>query len=283
MKITETVFDGLAALDCRTERLHLILVTEVGPRIAWLSFDGGEENLLFWKKDSCTSGEWTLYGGHRVWLTRPLADESQDTYAGDNEPCAVSMGEDWVRAVAPAHPFTKLERGLRIEEQPGACVKVTGFVRNAGSLIYSGGVWTPTCIDPTDRELRIPLGEDDVTWDVVKVVIPRIFAGNEVRLDDEQVTFEGRDLVVRSRGHVTKRCAAAPKGRVEMICPRQKIRFCKTAVWHRDGRYPLDGCNVALFVGENNWMGELETYGRERSIHPGETLEHTETWTLERL
>ena len=116
--------------------------------------------------------------------------------------------------------------------------------------------------------------------DLVKVVIPRVFAGNTLALDDPQVCFEGGDLVMRPAGKVCKRCAWAPQGRVELRWPERGLTFAKTVQVQPFGRYPLDGCNVAVFAGEGNWMAELETYGPEQPILPGQTVEHTEIWEL---
>lgn len=278
MAWSKTLFDGLEAWEIEWGKWRMAVVSQCGPRIAFL---GGEENLLYWHKDGVTRGEWRLRGGHRVWLTRPMADESEDTYLSDNQPCRVETRGNSITLTAPAHPVSRLERGLRIEAIAEGRFCVTSFVRNAGDLIYSGGVWAPTCVSPEGGVMRIPLGEDGATWDVVKVIIPRVFAGNVSRLDDPQVTFEGSDLVVRPMGHVCKRCVWAPKGMVEMNWPQKGIRFRKTAQAERFGRYPLDGCNLAVFVGENNWMAELETYGPEQAILPGQTVEHGELWELD--
>jgi len=170
---------------------------------------------------------------------------------------------------------------MKIECLSEKAFRVTNFVRNAGDLIYSCGVWSPTCIRPEGKELRIPLGEDDVTWDLIKIVIPRVFAGNTLLLDDPQVTFENRDLVVRPSGQVTKRCVSAPKGEIRMIWAEKGIAFTKRSVYQRDARYPLDGCNLAVFVGQDNWMAEMESFGKEQPVIPGQVIDNVETWELE--
>ena len=69
----KTRFEGLEALTFVRGRWRITAVCEMGPRIAFL---GGGENLLYWQKDGMVRGDWKLMGGHRVWLTRPMADES---------------------------------------------------------------------------------------------------------------------------------------------------------------------------------------------------------------
>lgn len=280
MQCNPTVFDGLKAYEIVDEKWRMVVVTGCGPRIAFLGKTGGE-NILYWQKDGVIRDEYRLMGGHRVWLTRPMADESEDTYLSDNAPCRVEFLPNGLVATAPAHPFSRLERGMKIEWLGEGDYKVTNFVKNTGTLIYSGGVWSPTCIRPDGKVIEIPLGEDDVTWDIVKIVVPRVFAGNEVRLDDPQVTFEGNTMVVTPMGEVCKRCVKAPKGRVSMRWDEQGIRFTKHAPYVRHAGYPLGGCNLAVFVGKDNWMAELESFGAEQEIMPNQTIENTEYWRLE--
>jgi len=249
----------------------------VGPRIAWFGKPDGE-NLLYWKKDDMIRGDWKLYGGHRVWITRPLADESEDTYLSDNAPCELIIDGTMVRATAPAHPVNQLTKAMELEIMEGGSLRVTNFIKNDGALIYSGGVWSPTCVVPDARKLRVPLGKDDSTWDVVKVIIPRVFAGNVSSLEDDQAVFEGNDLVVTPKGRVLKRVLLAPKGRVMLECG--DYVFEKYSPYNPLYAYPFVGCNLAVFVGANNFMAELETYGAETEIIPGQTIENTEYWKL---
>lgn len=281
MQIKEVMFDGLPATEIATECWRMIVISQFGPRIAFLGRGGEEENLLYWDQSRPPREEWHLRGGHRVWLTRPYADESEDTYLSDNEPCRVEKLENGLRVTAPPHPMTKLERGMEIRVQDENTFLVTNFIRNTGDFIYSGGVWSPTCICPDGCEIHIPLGEPDSTWDLVKIVIPRKFAGNTVLIQDPQVTCTEEEMVICPQGIVTKRCVCAPQGAIAAYWPNKKIRLTKKVSYVRDGRYPLDGCNIAAFVGASNWMAEIETYGIERSLRPGETMGHEEQWILE--
>jgi len=69
--------------------------------------------------------------------------------------------ENGLVVTAPAHPVYKLERGMKIECLTEKTFRITNIVRNAGDLIYSGGVWSLACSRPEGKVLRIPLGEDD--------------------------------------------------------------------------------------------------------------------------
>jgi len=275
--IQEILFDGLHALEICTASIRAVLVYDVGPRIAFFGKRDGE-NLLYWQKDGVNRDNWRLYGGHRVWLTRPMADESEDTYIPDNDRCEVAFNDTLATAVSPANGVNRLERGMEVTIVSENTLRVRNFVRNRGGLIYSGGVWSPTCVVPTGRKLRIPLGQDNVTWDIVRIVIPRIFAGNQTMLEDDSVEFVGNDLIVTPKGRVLKRCCGAPQGKVQLLCG--DFMFEKYAPFEKRNRYPFEGCNVACFVGKDNFMAELETFGGESEIVPGGAIENTEFWSI---
>jgi hypothetical protein len=276
--ITKTQFDGLEAVEIVTDQVRAILIHEIGPRIAFLGKPSGE-NLLYWDKEAVSRGDWKLRGGHRVWMTRPYADESVDTYIADNERCKLAILDGCVTATAPVNPVNAMERGMEISVLQDGSLQVTNSITNKGDLIYSGGVWSPTCVVPDGKRLRIPLGaEEHVSWDVVRIVAPLVFAGNTSVLEDDQCCFAGNDLVVEPKGTVFKRACSARKGKVILECGG--YNFEKYSPYNKLFRYPFEGCNTAVFVGKDNWMAELETFGGESEILPGDTIKNTEFWSL---
>ncbi|MCT4606551.1 MAG: hypothetical protein N4A64_10690 [Marinisporobacter sp.] len=280
MHIKETLFDGIKSIEITTRKIRMVITTQCGPRIAFFGTVEGE-NLLYWDKNGLSYGKWKLYGGHRVWITRPGADESEDAYMEDNEVCHVKIRENGVRITSPAHYMMKIERGMDIEVVHEDELQVTNFIKNAGCMLYSGGVWSPTCIDPKDGKIfGIPLGDDSLSWDIVKIIIPRKFAGNIVSIDDPQITYNNQYMIVHPKGIVTKRAVYAPQGKIAMTWPKENISFIKHSICKRDGNYPLGGCNIAIFVGKNNFMVEMETFGEEQKILPGETIKNIENWKL---
>lgn len=275
--IEKIIFDGLKAVEIKTSRVKIIVVYEIGPRIAFLQYKNNE-NILFWNKELEGRGEWKIYGGHRVWVTRPMADESEDTYRPDNKMCNLEIHNRSVRIIAPKDEITELEKGIEIEIIDENTFKVTNFVKNVGDLIYSCGVWSPTCVNPNGKKIIIPLGEKNSTWDIVKVVTPLKFAGNEISMQDEQIKYKNNDLVLYPQNKVTKRVALAKQGKVQLDCG--KYIFEKCSPYNSNYRYPFEGCNVAIFNGKDNWMAELETFGNEVSLAPNQTNVNVEFWKI---
>lgn len=279
MKVKNILFDGLEAIEILTASIQMIIITSMGPRIAFWG-KPGEDNLLYWQNNSIGRGNWLLLGGHRVWVTRPGADESEDTYAEDNKACEVIETELGIKVNGGVHPTYKIQRGLEIQHVNENTLKVISFLTNEGPMLYSGGVWAPTCIDPSGgKEFGIILGNRELSWDLVKIVIPRTFAGHSSRINDDQITFTEDFMILRPKGVESKRMVMAPHGIIAMTWPNKNLSFIKKSPFNPQGNYPL-GCNLAFYVGPDNFMVEMETYGSEQTVLPGETIANHETWQL---
>lgn len=279
MKLKNIQFDGLEAIEISTTSVKMIIVTSMGPRIAFWG-KPEEDNLLYWQKNCIGRENWLLLGGHRVWITRPGADESEDAYAEDNEPCEILETEQGVRVIGGGHPRYKTQRGIEIQQVNENTLKVISFLTNQGPMLYSGGVWAPTCINPSGgKEFGIILGNRELSWDLVKIVIPRTFAGHTSNVNDDQITYTNDFLILRPKGVESKRMVMAPHGIIAMSWPSKNLSFMKKSPFNPQGSYPL-GCNLALYVGPDNFMVEMETYGAEQTLLPGETIANHETWRL---
>ncbi len=271
--------EGLNALEILTAQVRMIVVTELGPRIAWLSSLDGE-NLLYWNANDLGRQGWRLLGGHRVWTSRPMADESEDAYAADNLPCDASESDGVVTVTGALHPFLRTRRGVQIRALDDRTFEVTSFVRNEGPMLYSAGVWCLTCVAPRPGvTFGVPLGDRRLGWDLVKLVIPRTWADHTSHVNDSQIRLEEEFMIVEPQGIETKRMLWAPWGTVAMTWPQRGLSFVKRTHSDPTGQYPL-GCNLALYVGPGNFMVEMETYGAERTLLPGETACNVETWQL---
>jgi hypothetical protein len=278
--ITETTFEGTAAIELRTPALRLIAVSAVGPRIAFFGRPGGE-NLLLWRPGEFRRGAWDLLGGHRIWVTRPLADEAEETYLVDGAPCDVAVAADGFTLTSAIDAATRTRRGFTVRALDDDRLLVEGFVTNVGPMLYSGGVWGLTCTVPrAGTRYAVPLG-DGSAWDAFPLVLFRTWAGGQGGggFADPQFRVTDDLLVLSPSGVENKRMLAAPRGIVAMSDPARGVTFAKLTEYVRGGAYPL-GANVAFYVGPGNFMVEMETMGPEATLKPGETLRHVETWLL---
>jgi hypothetical protein len=279
MEINNILMDGLQALELLTRSVRMVVVTELGPRIAFLG-KPGSDNLFYWKNDAIGREGWRLLGGHRVWITRPGADESEDAYAVDNDLCSVEVENETINVCSAIHPVHKTRHGFKIRCSSDDTFQVTSYITNIGPMLYSGGVWAATCINPAGgKQFVIPLGDRRLSWDLVKIVIPRTFASHTSPIHDDQFSYSEDFVVISPNGIESKRMIMAPQGIIAMTWPQNNLSFLKQADYNPNGQYPM-GCNLAFFIGPDNYMVEMETFGEEQTILPGTSIEHTETWRL---
>jgi hypothetical protein len=226
-KIADTVFEGLSAVEIATEALVCTIVTCCGPRIARLARPGGR-NLLLWKPATYTRGEWDLRGGHRVWATRPLADENEDTYATDNLPCTVERIPDGVRVLGGENPVSRIRRGFEVTVTGPDSLRVDNILRNTGDMLYSGGVWALTCSVPAaGTRYVIPIG-DGSSWDAFRMVYFRTWAGHgQGGFADDQIRVLPDRVLITPAGVENKRMVESAAGILAMSDPGEGLTFVK--------------------------------------------------------
>jgi hypothetical protein len=280
LSIQATEFDGLEAIEILTSKARLIIVTALGPRIAWFGTRKGR-NLLFWDyARKYKRGAWQLLGGHRVWAQRPLGDESEETYADDNGPCRVRIGARGVEVAGQAHPVFKIAKTIAVKVLADDTLSIDSRLTNASEMIWSGGVWSLTCTLPkASTRYGIPLGQGG-EWDMFVVGYPKRWGGGQTaRVDDSAVRMTEDCMIVTGKGRISKRMVQAPQGVIGMTDPAEKISFIKHCEYAPGAMYPM-GCNVAFYVGKNNFMVEMEFMGGCQSVLPGQTISLRETWML---
>ena len=278
MSISEVGFDGLKAIELTTDKLRLVAVTEVGPRIAFFGRAGGE-NLLFWQPGKFTRKGWDLYGGHRVWVTRPEADETEETYAPDNEPAEVEILDNGFRITGADAPFNCIRRGATVRVLSDDRLEVDNFVTNTGDMLFSGGVWALTCTVPKEgTRYAFPIGEGG-SWDRFNLVMFRAWGGLDAGYADPQISFTKDLMLIDPQGRQNKRMLQCHAGICAMSDPTRGLTFAKKVDYDPAGRYPL-GTNMAIYIGPDNFTVEMETMGAEKTLKPGESAHNVETWLL---
>jgi hypothetical protein len=284
MKAKTTVrritFEGLDAIELRTTDLRVVAITAKGPRIAFWGRPGGQ-NLLLWAPGKYHRGRWDLMGGHRLWVARPGADEAEETYATDNQPCTVKVSANGFTVTGALDAVQMIRRGFTVTTTADGRITLDHFLQNESDMLWSGGLWALTCTVPSKKSTyTVPLG-DGSTWDYATIVAFRTWGGGHggVGFDDPQFGCTTDALVLKPSGRENKRMIKADAGLIAWHDPVQKLLFVKHAGYVPEGNYPL-GTNLALYVGPKNFMVEMETMGACATLKPGQVLKHHETWLL---
>lgn len=271
--------EGHAAVELTTDALRVVAVYSRGPRLAHLSRVDGT-NLLLWAPGQYRRNTWDLMGGHRCWLARPGADESEETYFPDNRPCAVEFGEShFVVSTAP-DPCSRIVRGLRVECVGSERLRVVHFARNESDMLWSGALWGLTCTVPNKKtDYIVPLA-DGSTWDTATMTFFKRWGGTHTgSYDDPQFKMTADSVLVRAQGRENKRAFRTAAGVIALHDRSRDVLFAKCAR-HEPGRpSPIDS-NVAVYTGPDAFMVEMETMGPFATLRPGETLQHVEEWFL---
>ena len=273
-------FEGLDAIELRTPALRLVAITGRGPRLAFWGRPNGA-NLLYWAPGKHRRGNWDMLGGHRLWTTRPGADEAEETYAVDNLPCEVETHARSFTLTGGIDPVLRIQRGFKVTLLESDCIAIDHFVRNESDMLWSGGLWAITCTAPAqDARYLVPLG-DGSSWDTATIVAFRTWGGGHggVGFDDPQFQFTKDSFVLHPSGRENKRMLRADAGIIALHDPTQRLVFAKQAEYQPAGNYPL-GTNLAVYVGPGNFMVEMESMGPTVTLKPGQVLAHRETWVL---
>jgi hypothetical protein len=283
MQIQNTTFDKLAAVEIKTARARMVIVTEIGPRVAHFSAIKGKtesRNLMFWDAPrKYRRGDWLLRGGHRIWGTRPLADETEECYAADNAPCKVRVSKRGVTVTGPKMDAYGVQKSLTVKVLDDATFEVESALTNLGDMLWSGGAWALTATLPIKGcTYGIPLG-DGTAWDLFALVVAKSWGGHTTLVNDPQLRLTEHNLIFTPGGREFKRMVQAPQGIIGMTDAAEKLSFLKQSAYDASARYSLN-CNLAIYNGPGNFMTEMETLGAERTLRPRETARIVETWGL---
>ena len=278
--IKETEFDGLKGVEILTSKARMIIITEMGPRIAWFGTKAGR-NLLFWDTPrKYNRGKWRLMGGHRVWAMRPLGDEAEETYADDNGACSVRVTARGVEVRGAAHPVFRTAASISVKVLADDTFIVDNRITNVSEMVWSGGVWGLTCTLPKpDTRYGIPLGREG-EWDIFLIGYPKRWAGAQhAKVVDPAVKLTEHCMLVTPKGPISKRMVQAPQGVIGMTDPGEKVSFLKHSEYADGASYPM-GCNVAFYSGLKKFMLEMEFMGPSQTVLPGASVTARETWML---
>ena len=278
--LKKTVFDGLKAIELRTKKLKLIAVYGAGPRIAFLGKHSGD-NIFFWDyKHKYNRSKWFLRGGHRVWIARPGADESEETYKPDNSEGTLKLLDNGFSITSPVDTSNFISRGFSVRALSDIKLEIENFITNTGDMLYSASIWGLTCTLPSEKTKYAFSVGDGSGWDCFNLVLFNKWAGHGAGgFNDPQFSFSKDLMIVSPLGVENKRMLLSHKGISAMDDPIKDFTFIKKNTFESCGHYPM-GSNQAVYIGPKNFMVEMETMSAESTIKPGETKCCKETWIL---
>jgi hypothetical protein len=259
--------------------IDLIVTGDVGPRVIWLGFAGGQNLFKNYPEQMGRSEEadWMIRGGARVWIA---PEDRKATYALDNRPVGIDVEDGALTATAPVEETVGVQKQMIVRMAASAArVEIVYRIRNAGLLHTEFAVWAPSVMAPGGVGITgfPPRGSHA---DILAPTNPLVMWAY-TDLSDKRWTFTKKYLLLQQDaaaggpqklGHFNPKTWGAYLLNGELF-----IKRCDAAPGQP---YPDYGCSFQIFT--NREMLELETMGPLRRVAPDEWVEHVEHWSLHR-
>jgi hypothetical protein len=277
MKIEKTNFGGWAnCLRVANDHAELIVTLDVGPRIiSYQHLPGGKNVLKTNPEELGKSGESAFVGrgGHRLWL----GPEDERSYFPDNGPVTHELLPNGVRlenaAVAPWH----IKKTLTVTmAEDSSLVKVEHRATNEGPAPVTLATWGVTMMDAGGLEIipRQPLGQHprDLLPNRLQVLWPYTDTA------DERWRWGREFITLRQTAHSSPTKLGMRYVMKWVGYLNRSVLFIKLIEFEDGAQYPDFGCNFETF--SNAHMLEIETLSPLRTLAPGESVGHSESWRV---
>ena len=262
-------------------KLEALVTVDIGPRIIFFGFIGGI-NIMNDEKDAFApvNGEafdkyyykgaaWNNYGGHRMWLS---PESMPKTYYPDCKPVAYRITDKGAIFI----PEPQKENGVAHEMELVLedSLIIHHRVTNISEETQQFAIWALTVAARGGIEI-MPMNTNDTGLLANRIISVWPYTD----LHDERLYLGEKYVTLRQ----------TPKERPFKLgfdnmsgCVYYVLGdtvFCKKyAANHPDGRYPDGGVSCETYTC--SLFTEVETLGELKDVKPGETIEHSELWSL---
>ena len=127
--------------------IELIVTGDVGPRVIYYGFAGGQNVFKNFEDQMEKSGEdaWTIRGGSRIWIG---PEDRKASYAPDNAPVEIEI-EMAHSLTAPVEDPVRVQKQMVIQVAgQGSAVEIRHRIRNAGLMPTEFAAWILTVMAP---------------------------------------------------------------------------------------------------------------------------------------
>jgi len=255
---------------------EVIVSTDVGPRVMRYALTGGDNVLAELPDLSVPTalGNWNPRGGHRLWVAPEIMPGS---YAPDDNPLEFEAQSDLSVRLKQSVDAAGFEKQMTVTLEPsGSGVTVHHRIINRSSFGVEVAPWALTIV--RSGTILLPqepyASHDDVLlparalilWPFTDLSDPRfIFGPRFIRLRADPDLLEPQKIgAMNKQGYLAHHSSGT--------------LFIKRFDFLEGQRYPDFGSNCEAYVA--GAFQEVESLGPLGIILPGESLEHTERWTL---
>lgn len=259
----------------------MLITVDIGPRIIFYGFDNGE-NIFFEDIDDTINrdsdyiktnlkgkGIWHIYGGHRIWKS----PEYEDSYYPDNSPVKVLELSNGVSFVSDTEITTGLQKILNIYMDDNGNATIDHIFLNQGKHTTPKiALWTLSVMDK-GAKAEIPLS----TKDTGLLANRNLVLWSYTDINDKRLSIQNDKITV------SQSCDAETALKIGTYVDKQVKVNIKGMIFTKDfdrkgGDYADFHCNVECYT--NKHMLEIESLSNLQSLEIGQSLMHTEHWTL---
>ena len=258
----------------------MLVTVDVGPRVIYYGFDGGEnifyedlEDLInkggeFFDTNLPGKGIWHIYGGHRLWK----CPEYLDTYYPDNAPVQVVEKGDSVTFVSEVEITTGLQKSIEItmDEMGNATLKHK-FVNKGKDVTTPIALWALSVMDK-GAKAYIPISTEDTG------LLPNrnISLWSYTDLKDDRLCIRNEAITLQYKNVKQPiKIGTFACGPISVDIKGMKFTL---EIDSPEGEYGDNNCNVESYT--NDIMLEIETLSPIKSLAVGEEAVHIEKWSL---
>jgi hypothetical protein len=282
-KVTMTQTSCLGTQRCTrlsNGTVDVLVTRDVGPRVISYGFTG-EDNVFAQLPQAAgkpiDASHFSAWGGHRLWHA---PEQEGRTYVPDNvAPQFVELAPGHIRLTAPAEALTNLQKEMELKIDPvGTRVTIVHRLKNVGPWAIEAAPWSisimrggGSAIIPNEPvqdhgpAAFLP-ARQMALWSYTNLADVRFRLGPTYT----RVSAKGSEKSAQKVGFGNR------QGWVGYL--RDGGLFVKRMSFDKSAVYPDFGCNAEVYTAGD--FIEVESLSPLRSIAPGQSAQHLESWYL---
>ncbi len=258
---------------------ELIATLERGPYIVRYAYVG-EENMFFEDKENKYTNDvsaspfkgdtWCVVGGHRLWIS---PERHPRTYYPDDYTVKCTLTANGAILEAPEQEWTHMQQTTCVAMDENGDVEIKHIVKNCGAWGTEIAPWTVT-VCQTGGLCVIPQNVTDTGffpnkwvcfWQYTPMNDERFYIGDKfITIDQKNMEKAAKLGVSNEHGY--------------MVYFVNDAAFIKKFGFERGAKYPDNNCNCECYTCDG--YTEMECLSPLALLEAGETVTHTESWSL---
>jgi len=261
-----------------------VVTLDIGPRVVFWGFTGGTNVMMnqdnfdisktgpLFDERYYKDATWYIYGGHRLW-TSP--EHMPGSYYPDNDPVEYTLTDTGAVFTPPPQTANSIQMSFELSMDPVLPkASLNHFVRNIADTEKEFSLWCLSVLAPGGLEI---IKQNNVDTGLLHNRAMSLWAYTD--MSDPRV-FWGRDMI-----SLRQDAAGAPfKLGLNLEHSAIAYQLDDTVFIKRyspnypNGVYPDNGMSFETYTNEK--FIEMETLSELKTVAPGSTESHAETWEL---